>query len=335
MKHIFIVNPCAGKEDHSDSIRRQLEGLGDGVEWEMYVTRAAGDATRYVQERCAEPHDDTLRFYACGGDGTLNEVLTGLLKPPSPLKGGGVHGDTPLLKHSNIQAFKHSELAAYPCGSGNDYIKYYGTAADFLDLPRLMNGTVREVDVMQVTGGASSQFSIVNCQFSINVCNFGFDALVCKTMEKVRRWPLLGGANAYTTGILRHIVTGRNTPVTMRVDGEPFFDGRILLCTLANGRYVGGQYKCAPASDNADGLLEVNLFRPMSIARFASLIGSYADGTYPSRKGMDRWHRYRRGMEVEIESPRPLYLCVDGEVLCDTRFHIRNLPRAVPFVVPQ
>jgi len=154
-------------------------------------------------------------------------------------------------------------------------------------------------------------------------------------MEKVRRWPLLGGANAYTTGILRHIVTGRSTPVTMRVDGEAFFDGRILLCTLANGRYVGGQYKCAPASDNADGLLEVNLFRPMSIARFASLIGSYADGTYPACKGMPRWHRYRRGTEVEIESPRPLYLCVDGEVLCDTRFHIRNLPRAVHFVVPQ
>jgi len=310
MKHIFIVNPCAGKEDHSEAIRRQLESIGDGVEWEMYVTCAAGDATRYVQERCAEPHDDTLRFYACGGDGTLNEVLTGLLNAQQTL---------------NSQfSILNSQLAAYPCGSGNDYIKYYGTAADFLDLPRLMNGTVREVDVMRVGD-----------RYSLNVCNFGFDALVCKTMDQVRRWPLLGGTNAYTTGILRHIVTGRSTPVTMRVDGETFYDGRILLCTLANGRYVGGQYKCAPASDNADGMLEINLFRPMSIARFASLIGSYADGTYPSRKGMSRWHRYRRGTEVEIESPRPLYLCVDGEVLCDTRFHIRNLPRAVRFVVPE
>ena len=310
MKHIFVVNPCAGKSDSTRAIQEQLESLGNGVEWEVYVTRAAGDATRYVRERCAEPHDDTLRFYACGGDGTLNEVLTGLLDAQQ-----GVDGGMPLQDNS--------QLAAYPCGSGNDYIKYYGAAEDFLDLGRLMNGTVHEVDVMRVGD-----------RYSLNVCNFGFDALVCKTMDRVRRWPVLGGGNAYTTGILRHIVTGRSTPVTIRVDGEMFYDGRILLCTLANGRYVGGQYKCAPCSDNADGLLEINLFRPMPIVRFARLIGSYADGTYPTAPGIGKVHRYRRGAEVEIESPRPLYLCVDGEVLCDTRFRVQNLPRAVRFVAP-
>lgn len=299
MKHIFVVNPCAGKSDSTRAIQEQLEALGGGVDCELYVTQAAGDATRYVRECCAAAGEEPLRFYACGGDGTLNEVLSGLV------------------------GCARAELAAYPCGSGNDYIKYYGTAADFLDLRRLMNGTVREVDVMRVGD-----------RYSLNVCNFGFDALVCKTMDRVRRWPLLGGRNAYTTGILRHILTGRSTPVTMRVDGEVFYDGRILLCTMANGRYVGGKYKCAPCSDIADGLLEINLIRPMSIVRFARLIGTYADGTYPTVPGMDRWHRYRRGTEVEIESPRPLYLCVDGEVLCNTRFHVRNLARAVRFVTP-
>ena len=326
MKHIFIVNPKAGKSDSTGVIRQQLEAMGDAIEWEMYVTRCKGDATRYVQERCAEPHDDPLRFYACGGDGTLNEVLTGLLKPPSPLKGGvsappsGGWGAPP-------------QLAAYPCGSGNDYIKYYGTAADFLDLPRLIHGEAHQVDVMRVASGDSNRQPDTG-QFSINVCNFGFDALVCKTMDEVRRWPLLGGGNAYTTGIVRHILTGRNTPVHICVDGEEFYEGGILLCTLANGRYVGGKYCCAPYSENDDGLLEVNLFLPMSVAKFAGLIGTYADGSYPTVKGIDRVHRYRRGKRVEIESPRKLFLCVDGEVLSGTRFTVENLPGAVTFITP-
>lgn len=300
MKHIFIVNPCAGKTDSSRTIREHLEGLGHEVDWDIYVTRARGDATRYVRERCSAAGEEQLRFYACGGDGTLNEVLSGLMDCP------------------------RAELAAYPCGSGNDYIKYYGTAADFLNLHRLVHGTVHEVDVMQVGD-----------RYALNVCNFGFDALVCKTMERVRRWPLLGGGNAYTTGILRHIVTGRSTPVDIHVDGKAFYQGRILLCTLANGQYVGGKYKCAPYSDNTDGLLEINLFHPMSIVKFASLIGCYADGSYPTVEEVKPYHHYCRGTEVEIESPRLLYLCVDGEVLCDTRFHVRNLARAVRFVVPE
>lgn len=299
MKHFFIVNPCAGIEDHTLAIREQLESLGDSTDWKLHVTQRAGEATEYVAERCKECHDETIRFYACGGDGTLNEVLTGMM------------------------GYANAELAAYPCGSGNDYIKYYGSAEDFLDIKGLIAGEVKEVDVMQVGN-----------RYSLNICNFGFDALVCKTMDKVRRWPLLGGKNAYTTGIVRHILTGRRTQVTMRVDGELFYEGRMLLCTLANGRYVGGKYKCAPYSDNSDGLMEINLIRPMSLLRFAGLINSYSDGTYVTQPGIEKVHRYRRGMNVEIDSPQPLYLCVDGEVLCDRHFNVTILPHAVRFVVP-
>ena len=271
MKHIFVVNPCAGQEDHSNIIRQQLEILGVSIEWEMYITRSAGDATEYVRQRATAPHSETLRFYACGGDGTLNEVLTGMAGCPD------------------------TELAAYPCGSGNDYIKYYGQAKEFLDLEKLINGSTCEVDTMRVGN-----------RFALNVCNFGFDALVCKTMDKVRRWPLLGGNNAYTTGILRHIFTGRRTKVTISVNNKPFYDGSILLCTLANGQYVGGKYRCAPHSDNSDGMIEVNLIRPMSLIRFARLIGPYADGTYTSIPGIDKVHHYCRSTAVEINSPSPL-----------------------------
>lgn len=222
-----------------------------------------------------------------------------------------------------MAGFSNAQLTAYPCGSGNDYIKYFGPDKDFSDIQRLVDGDIHHVDLMQV-----------NDSYSINVCNFGFDALVCKTMDHVRRWPLLGGRNAYTTGIMRHLFTGRSTQVEVRLDGTGFFSGRMLLCTMANGTHVGGKYRCAPFSDNGDGLMEVNLFRPMPIVRFAQLIGSYADGSYATREDIGRIHLYRRAATAEISSRRPLYLCVDGEILCDTHFQIRNIPNAIQFVVP-
>ena len=113
----------------------------------------------------------------------------------------------------------------------------------------------------------------------------------------------------------------------------PFFK-RILL--KISGEAMGGPHGGIDPEAVANASQIIREARAAG-AQVAVIIGAgnLFRGLAGSRKGMDRWHRYRRGMEVEIESPRPLYLCVDGEVLCDTRFHIRNLPRAVPFVVPQ
>ena len=155
-----------------------------------------------------------LRFYACGGDGTLNEVVSGMVGYPL------------------------SEVTCLPVGSGNDYVKYYGGKDLFLDLQRLVDGDVTEVDVIRV-----------NDSYAVNVCNFGFDAMVCKTMMEVRRKPIIGGRNAYTTGIVKALIKGRRTTCRIRVDDKEVHNGDMLLCTMGNGRYVGGAYQCSPLSE--------------------------------------------------------------------------------------
>ena len=302
MKHIFIINPCAGHEDSTSSISQQVEAYASAhpaFDHQIYVTQCPGDATQWVSQWCSRHPGREARFYACGGDGTLNEVVSGLIGQPAV------------------------QVTCYASGSGNDYIKYYGTLEDFNDLERLVNGQPHPVDVMKV-----------NNRYSINICNFGFDAMVCKIGNDVRRKPIIGGKHSYTTGIIRSIFTSRSNYVRMTVDGEPFFDGHMLLCTLGNGRYNGGKYMCAPLSKNDDGLLEVNLFKRMSLLKFASLIDDYSHGTHINRPEVKRLMLYRQATTVEMASPDPFWLVIDGEMLHSNRYRVVNLRHAVTFVSP-
>lgn len=311
MKHVFVINPSAGKSDATESIQRQVVELGRDLDCEIYITRAPGDATSYVRHRCQESPSENFRFYACGGDGTINEVVTGIVDQPN------------------------AEMTCYPSGSGNDYVKYFGTQADFLDLKGLVNGTVKAVDVMRVIVEKADETKSDNIRYSLNICNFGFDAIVCKTMEQVRRKWLVGGRNAYTTGIVKTLFTGRRTQCSVTVDGSVVHDGEMLLCTLGNGRYIGGAYQCSPLSQNDDGLVEVCLFKPLSLFNFIKLIKSYRDGTFIHRPDIQDKMTYLQGRVIDIEAPRPIDLCVDGEILFGSRFHIEQLRRAIRFVVPQ
>ena len=302
MKHIFVVNPCAGKQDSTTLVTQKVEAYASAhpdFDYQIYVTRASGDATVWTRQWCADHPGKAVRFYACGGDGTLNEVVTGIIGFP----------DVQVTVHAN--------------GSGNDYIKYYATHDDFNDLDRLVEGVPHPVDVMKV-----------NDRYSINVCNFGFDAMVCKIGNDVRRKPIIGGKHSYTTGIIRSIFTSRSNYVRMTVDGEPFYDGYMLLCTLGNGRYNGGNYMCAPLSKNDDGLIEINLFKRMSLFKFASLINEYSQGTHINRPDVQKLMQYRQGTVVEMASPDPFWLVIDGEMLHTNRYRVQNLKHAVTFVSP-
>lgn len=307
MKHIFVVNPCAGKQDSTTLVTQKVEAYASShpeFDYQLYVTRAAGDATIFVRTWIEQHPGCEVRFYACGGDGTLNEVVAGILNA----------GADPAL----VQVTVHAN------GSGNDYIKYYAAHEDFNDIDRLVHGEPHPVDVMKV-----------NDRYSINVCNFGFDAMVCKIGNDVRRKPIIGGKHSYTTGIIRSIFTSRTNYVRMSVDGEPFFDGKMLLTTLGNGRYNGGCYMCAPLSKNDDGLLEVNLFRPMSLWKFASLVTDYSRGTHINRPDVKRLMHYRQGTIVEIASNEAFWLVIDGEMMHSNHYRVQNIKHAVTFVSPR
>ena len=301
MKHIFIYNPVAGRDACAAvaQLQNKMRKYEGALDFEFYATKAAGDATVFVREYCKREPCEQLRFYACGGDGTANEVLHGLVGVPN------------------------ASMTCYPCGSGNDYVKYYGGAARFLNIDALIAGTERVVDVMRI-----------GHRYSINVTNFGFDTAVARTMSDVRHKKIIGGKHAYTTGIVKALLTDMRTKCTVSVDGDQINDGSMLLCTVSNGKYVGGAYCCAPYSENDDGLLEICLVKPISRVKLVQLIGVYKEGRHLDDPRFADIITYRRGKTVHVKGGKDFAYTLDGEIVPASEFTIEIVPRAVRFVVP-
>ncbi len=298
MKHIFIVNPAAGKQDATEFVKNQVSQAG--IEnFEIHRTTAPNEATEYIKE-VLKDSDTLYRFYSCGGDGTLNEVVNGV------------------VGHDN------ASVTVFPCGSGNDFIKYYGSAEDFLDIKALTEAKIHKIDALKTCG-----------KYAINAVHFGFDTFVLNTMVKVRRKFIIGGKNAYTTGIVAALIKGMKTRCSLLVDGKPLGKEEMLLCTLCNGKYVGGAYKCAPKSQNDDGLIEVCHVNPLSRLKFITLISEYKNGTHLDNPKFNSIVNYRRAKRIEISAGKDFFLSIDGELIKTENCTVEIIEKAINFAVPE
>ncbi len=299
MEHVFIVNPAAGSCDPTDLIKEAIAKSTSGAICEIYRTKGAGDATAFVSKKCAEG-SGPIRFYACGGDGTLNEVVNGA------------------AMHSN------AAVGCFPCGSGNDFVKYYGGAQAFLDIDNLLNGTEHPIDLIFADG-----------KYCINVLNFGFDTAVVKTMQKVKTNKLFRGKRAYYIGVVSALINSMRTPCKVTVDGEVISSADILLCTVSNGRYVGSSFQCAPRAFNDDGLLEVCLVKPLSRLTFVKLIKYYTNGEHLDSPKFNDYIVYRRAKKISIEGGLGFSVALDGELVETSLMDVEVVEKALNFIVPR
>ena len=301
MKYIFIVNPHAGEEDNAANIRAQIEALENKDDCEIYITKAVGDATAFIADYLEVHGDAPVRFIACGGDGTVNEVFNGA------------------VGHDNVS------VSCYPCGSGNDFVKAFGGAEKFLSVEALVKAEDKKIDLLKVGD-----------RYSNNVVNFGFDTTVAITINEQRDKTGHGGKNAYTKGIVKALLTSMKNKCKVRADGEVLNeDGRMLLCTLANGQYVGGSFKCAPRSKADDGLIDVCIIKPISRLRFVKILGTYTEGKHLDDPSMQDIVIYRQAKKVEVVAPEGFAYSLDGEIIYENKFTVEIAPGAVNFACPE
>lgn len=299
MKHVFILNPAAGKAGGASQLEQRIRALDD-ARVEIYYTKCPGDATNYVRALCEASPEESFRFYACGGDGTLNEVVCGALDQPN------------------------AAVGIVPCGSGNDFVKAFGGRDRFEDLTKQLTASELPIDVM-----------MAGDRPAVNVVNFGFDSNVCMTMIRVRRKPVIGGKNAYTTGVVNALLRGMRTKCTLTADGSVVNDGDILLCTVANGQYVGGSYRCGPRSKPDDGLMDLDYMSPISRVKFLSLVKSYQRGDFLENPKFEGIAHYRQAREITVDAPGDFWVCIDGEMYNMNHFTLKIREKALRFLLPE
>lgn len=297
MHYCFIINAEPSKAGNADKIQADIDNLGESIDYEIYRTTAEKAATVFVKEYCAEHPKDEVCFVACGGDGTINEVATGMVSA----------------------AKKHLAVLAY--GSGNDFIKYY-EGKDFLSLKDMINGKAHKIDILKVGDD----------RYSINVCNFGFDSVVASTANKLSR---KGNKNPYRWGIVKAIFCGRFNRIQVKADGELLNEGkRMLLCTLGNNKHVGGEFFCSPRAKNDDGLMDVGYCKTTTLMGFLGLLPIYTVGQHLDNPKASSHFIYRQSKTVDVHSDKQIELCLDGEMLPGNDFHIEVLPEAISFIIP-
>lgn len=301
MKHIFVVNTSAGKQSCLKTISDAISQRKDTIDYEIITPSSADDNIEKIKSYLESHKNEEVRFYACGGDGTANKVATGIFGHPN------------------------ASMTILAYGSGNDYVKYYENPEHFRNIDSLVNGEEHKVDIMKV-----------NDKFALNATHFGFDGVVAKTMDKIRRKKIIGGKRAYPCAVAWALLTGMKNRCSVYADGVRMNEnGKLLLCTITNGRYVGGSYKCAPRSINDDGLMEVCLVKPVSKLQFLRIMGAYTVGKHLDDPKYSRFIIYRRAKKVEIEAPEGFCISIDGEIYCNSHIVVENEKQAIRFISPR
>ena len=297
MKHIFIINPVAGNGiDHiafSEKIKQAFTELGI-EDYEIYVTTGVGNANEFAKEKVAT--GEHIRFYACGGDGTLSEVVNACAE------------------------HKNAEVAAIPLGSGNDFIRIFGNKEDLLDLKAHITGTPMEFDLIKYED-----------QYAINQCSMGLDAEVCAKQADFKKIPFLSPETAYTVALLYCFIGKMKNTFTIQFDDDEPFTKDVLFCVVGNSRWYGGGYMAAPKALTYDGLLDfVVVEKNCSRLTLLGLIAPYKRGEHLS---WERTH-FKRGKKITIKSTKPSAVNFDGEVKIVTEATFNIVEKAIKYVVP-
>ena len=275
MKHLFIINPAAGSynrtEEYSGIIHKICRARK--VSYEIRVSTAPGEATRITRE--AARTGEELRIYACGGDGTLNEVAAG------------------------AAGFPNAAVTVFSGGSGNDFIKLFDDPKAFFDLHRLM-------DAEEAT------FDLIRCNedLSLNICSVGLDARIGTDVSRYKRLPLLQGFRAYAASTVINVAKGIAEHYIVEVNGKRFDEEFTMIC-VCNGRYYGGGFNPVPEADPSDGLLDVLLVKKVTRAQVPGVIGKYKNGQYAQ---LPHLVRHLRTDSLRIRCDRPTPINLDGEL---------------------
>ena len=298
MKHVFIINPTAGKSDSRQKIYDMAEKLRQdhGLEVQCLLTKKQGHATEIARRLCQSGEE--LRFYACGGDGTVNEVANGII------------------------GYDNAAMSVIPVGTGNDFLKNFGGDMDkFRDAENLWDGPQFPMDAIDVNG-----------RVALTIACSGIDARVARDVHKYSESPILDGKSSYIASLLvNFLFKGIGSHWTVELDGETIEDD-FSLVSVCNGRYYGGGFMPVAEARMDDGVLNTLVVKKVSRGAFIKFVGPYSKGQYYKFPHVARCVAPK---VVRIRSEKPdIVTCLDGECITSDDVTIRLSDKRLNFFGP-
>jgi len=294
MRAALVTNPRAGRGKGLRAAA-QAEAVLRAAGWRMetLLTEGPGDAVRLAQQAARGGCDVVL---ACGGDGTLSEVLTG-------------------LRGTTVAA------SVIPAGTGNDFCRTVGIRRGPAEAARqLLTSEAVAVDILAVNAEAL---------WCVNIVGIGFDARVARRINRRRR--LTAGLAAYLSAVVQELVMYRSDSLCVETDGMQW-QGAALLVAIANARSYGAGMLIAPSAEIDDGLLDVVVVEDLGRLEFLRSFPQVLRGTHLGHPAVRTW----RGREVRVTArAEAVPVLVDGDIRCETPLSVRVVPGCAWMLLPQ
>jgi YegS/Rv2252/BmrU family lipid kinase len=308
MKHIFLINPRSfSKKNRLEDFTAAVEGYFAGrpeTRYAIHISRYPRDAIRIIHlETETSGYQELLRIYAVGGDGILFDCLNGMVNLPN------------------------AELGAIPYGKLNDFVRAFGEGN---------NPLFRNIDAQVTAPAIPTDVIYCGSNHVLNVCTIGGESSTLIPMTYLNRkyrkifdrFPWIYRFVYYFGGVIKvfnHELM--NQYYTISIDGEDY-SGNYSTINIANGPCYGGTLCAQPQAVPNDGLLDVILVNNVGILKSLVLLPAYLHGKTPAVCTT------RRIKKMEVRSPKPLIIELDGELFYDTNLTIEVVPQAIKFITP-
>jgi YegS/Rv2252/BmrU family lipid kinase len=296
MKTLLIVNPAAGHgrgRKCLQHLRSRLEEKIPGLE-----VRSSEYPGHIIEIGRSAAEEDFDRLICLGGDGTPFELLSGLC--------------------SESRQEQLPELGLIPAGTGNSFIRDFGTRTAEQALDNILSGRRHEVDLVEFQYQAGGQ---TIRRFSLNILGIGLIADILKLTNE--RLKFLGSAG-YSLAVLLRLARGMNNRIVISADGRTFevFNSALVV---SNSKFTGGGMKIAPDADVSDGKADIILFNGVNRREIISIFRGVFSGSHTEHPKVDIY----QAADITVEGEPPLLLMADGELLGHTPLRIRVHPRAL------
>jgi diacylglycerol kinase (ATP) len=311
-----IVNPIAGKGYGAKAVALIRESLSEqGLQFDLVTTTRAGEAIELARQATEDGYEIIV---AAGGDGTYQEVISGML----------AGSDDEIV----------GNLGIIPVGSGCDFSWTVGVPPDLAEAcARLAEGRTRIVDVGKVTVDAIDVGTAAGTQpqpqsatrYFDNAVGIGFDGVVTAECRKFKR---LHGLPMYLVAVLKTVFLSFKAPrsvIEYEADGSQALpdptqppmrrlEKTVLMATVCNGQREGGGFHVAPDAVNDDGRFDLCLADNIPRLQILGMIPHFMKGTHVGKPPVTML----RSRHVTISSPDPLIAHADGEMICTNAHRI-------------
>jgi YegS/Rv2252/BmrU family lipid kinase len=298
-KICIIVNPTAG-HGKAQAILPQVEALlkDCNIEYDIILTQGPGHAVSLAAELAGS---DYRALVAMGGDGTLGEVVNGVLT----------------AEHKRV-----IPIGAIPAGTGNDFITGNRLFSNLSEaIQALARPKLRQFDVMLVQDADGPS------RYAVNSVGVGFDAYVCKRVAELESKKI--GSRSYAFEVLRGLLAFQPAYMKISLDGEERCAERAWLCAVMNSQNLGGGLKIIPGAVSDDRHLHVGYLSDIPRFGLVGLLLRVFKGTHVGRRGVF----IGKGLKAVIDAPDHYPCHIDGDVV-DAAYplSVQLVPGAVPFL---